>query len=119
MNEGTCSDSPDETEAPTGYTADLIRALEHLAFEYRLNQNMAGTLQQAADEISRLSAAEPSGPYLHDRANGVHGIYCIARKRDGVTEYWTGQKWAAFCNDLYFDLRSDIKPTDAQRTKKN
>jgi len=50
---------PDETSAPTGYTADLVRALENLAFRYRLNQNVAGTLRQAADEIKRLSAVEP------------------------------------------------------------
>jgi hypothetical protein len=43
----------------TGYTADLIRALRRLGFEYRLNQNVAGTLTQAADELTRLSAAKP------------------------------------------------------------
>jgi hypothetical protein len=55
------------------------------------------------------SVHETSEPYLHDRASGVQGVYCIARKRDGITEYWTGNSWAAFCNDLYFDLRPALK----------
>lgn len=59
-------------------------------------------------------APETAGePYLHDGANGVHGFYCIARKRNGVTEYWTGKKWAAFCNDLFFDLRESAQKTRA------
>lgn len=48
-------------------------------------------------------------PYLLDRANGVAGVYCIARVRNGTSEYWTGQEWAAFCNDFLFDLRGDQK----------
>jgi len=53
---------------------------------------------------------ETSEPYLHDRANGVHGVYCIGRIRNGTTEYWTGREWAAFCGDLYFDLRPAVEP---------
>jgi hypothetical protein len=47
--------SPVEPSAPIGYTADLIRAIENSAFQRRFDRNVADTLQQAADEIRRLS----------------------------------------------------------------
>jgi hypothetical protein len=72
-------------EAPeVGYTADLIRALGHLAFEYRLNQNVANTLRQAADEIKRLAGASAAARVTRwqppDRADLISMAASVARE---------------------------------------
>lgn len=98
-----------------GYSAVLQEIEARLTVETFDNRSKAVPREVAIADLpahARAAIETTTEPYLHDRANGVHGIYCIARQRDGVTEYWTGKKWAAFCNDLYFDLRHAEKASD-------
>ena len=50
------------------------------------------------ERIDTKTEPDVMNPYLKDRADGVKGHYCIARKHpDGYTEYWNDElkKWCS------------------------
>ncbi len=121
----TTGERPDPGHAPESWpegSAERIR--ERMRQATIKNQEQVHVLRGDMDKLfrwislrngtKRMQPEEPretAEPQLMDRANGVHGVYCIGRVRNGTTEYWTGATWAAFCGDLYFDLRPAVEPS--------
>lgn len=87
--------------------ACVLRAFEQLEYDREMERGPT-----AHETLS-------DAPFLQDRATGVPGVYCIARVVNGTSEYWTGKEWAAFCGDLYFDLRRSQKAVDQRSIDAN
>ncbi len=96
--------------APAGGVKNLQTAVRKVLVHHNLLNGRPGDGVIEADLIAALTTAaraaepEPWVPYLLDRADGVHGHYCIARMTDkGIRETWSPKKesWGAFSDTVF------------------